>query len=359
MSAARSWSGRPVLVTGHTGFKGGWLALWLHAAGARVTGYSLPAPTQPSLHERARIGELVDETIGDVRDLASFERCVREAKPEVVFHLAAQSLVRRSYEDPVETYGTNVVGTAVVLEALRRAGGVRAAVVVTSDKCYENREWAWGYRENDALGGYDPYSNSKGCAELVTAAFRSSFFNPGRFAEHGLALASARSGNVIGGGDWAPDRLVPDVARAAASGAPARIRNPQATRPWQHVLEPVGAYVLLAEKLLEDGPRHAEAWNFGPEPRDVVSVRHVLERIVAHWGGAARWVPDPGEHPHEARALGLDCAKAAERLGWRPRLGLEAAIEWTVVWYRAWLRKEDLRRVSLEQIERFRSLEAL
>jgi CDP-glucose 4,6-dehydratase len=275
-----------------------------------------------------------------------------------VFHLAAQSLVRASYADPIETYGTNVVGTAVVLEAVRRAGTVRAVVCVTSDKCYDNREWVWGYRENDALGGHDPYSSSKGCAELVAAAFRSSFFPPGKFSEHGVALASARAGNVIGGGDWAADRLVPDMVRAITRSAPALIRNPKATRPWQHVLEPVGAYVLLAERLLAGGGQYAEAWNFGPAQDDVVTVERFLGRFVAQWGEGARWQHDGSEHPHEARSLSLDCAKAAQRLGWQPRLDLEAAIGWTVDWYKGWLRGSDMRAMTLRQVERFAGLEA-
>jgi len=350
VSAAGFWSGRRVLVTGHTGFKGGWLALWLQHLGARVTGYALPAPTDPSFFAVTKIQELIDHVQGDIRDAAAFEACLRKARPEVVLHLAAQSLVRRSYDEPVETYTTNVVGTAVVLDAVRRAGGVRAVVVVTSDKCYENREWQRGYREDDALGGHDPYSNSKACTELVTAAFRNSFF------PEGTALASARAGNVIGGGDWAADRLVPDLVRAAAAGAPAKIRNPKATRPWQHVLEPLGAYLLLAEKLATEGAPYAEAWNFGPAPEDIVAVERVLERVTARWK-AARWALDARSHPHEARLLALDCSKAAARLGWRPRLHLDEAVDWTVDWYKGWMEKRDLRRLSLEQIERFAALE--
>jgi CDP-glucose 4,6-dehydratase len=357
VSPAGIWSGRRVLVTGHTGFKGGWLALWLHALGAKVTGYSLPPPTDPSLYDCIGLARLVEHVIADVRDLPAFERCIRHAQPEVVFHLAAQALVRRSYEDPVETYGTNVLGTAVVLDAVRRAGGVRAVVVVTSDKCYENREWEWGYRENDALGGHDPYSNSKGCAEMVAASFRSSFFGASSFASHGVALGTARAGNVIGGGDWAEDRLVPDIVRAVGRGEAVAIRNPAATRPWQHVLEPVGAYLLLAEKLLAGGPQFAESWNFGPDADDCATVQGVLERIAGSWD-AVRWSTDPGQHPHEARALSLDCSKAAHRLGWRPRLKLDAGIDWTVQWYRAWLEKQDLQRLCLEQIERFTRLGA-
>jgi CDP-glucose 4,6-dehydratase len=359
VSEASVWAGRRVLVTGHTGFKGGWLSLWLHSLGAQVTGYAQPAPTQPSFFDCAGIGSLVENVVADVRDLSSLEQCLRKSNPEVVFHLAAQSLVRRSYEDPLETYSTNVMGTAILLEAIRRAPGVRVVVVVTSDKCYENREWVWGYRESDALGGYDPYSNSKGCAELVTSAFRNSFFSPARFDEHGVAIASARAGNVIGGGDWAPDRLIPDLVRAIASGQAARIRNPSAVRPWQHVLEPVGAYLHLAEHLLQEGVRYSGAWNFGPDQRDAVTVKAVLDRVVANWGEPARWTHDGAEHPHEAHYLSLDCSKARRELGWRPRLNLDEALAWTVQWYKEWFAKpSEVRELSLSQIRRYCEVEA-
>jgi CDP-glucose 4,6-dehydratase len=359
MVGGSAWSGRRVLVTGHTGFKGGWLSLWLHAQGARVTGYALPTPTQPSFYESVAIGSLIEDVVADIRDLDAVKRCLSTSKPEVVFHLAAQSLVRRSYEDPLETYTTNVMGTANLLEAIRRVGGVRAVVIVTSDKCYENREWVWGYRENDALGGYDPYSNSKGCAELVTSAFRNSFFHPARFHEHGVAIASARAGNVIGGGDWAPDRLIPDLVRAISRGEAVRIRNPLSIRPWQHVLEPVGAYIYLAERLLQEGVRHVGAWNFGPAAGDAVTVEDVLNKLAEDWGEAARWTHDDADHPHEARYLSLDCSKAQRELGWRPRLALDDALAWTAQWYKQWLAAEgELRNLSLSQIERFRGLRA-
>ena len=348
----RDWyRGQRVLLTGHTGFKGSWLTAWLRDAGAEVTGYALaPEDGSPSLFELAGLSDGIDSVIADIRDRGALDATVMRARPSIVFHLAAQSLVRRSYAEPVRTFDVNVTGTAQLLDAVRHQASVRAVVVVTSDKCYENREWARGYREDDALGGHDPYSNSKACTELVTAAFRNSFFH------EGVALASARAGNVIGGGDWALDRLVPDLVRAAAAGVPAKIRNPRATRPWQHVLEPLGAYLLLAEKLVDEGARYAEAWNFGPAAEDIVAVEEVLERVTARWK-AARWTQDPRSHPHEARLLALDCSKAAERLGWRPRRHLDEAVEWTVDWYQAWLEKRDLQRLSLEQIERFAALE--
>jgi CDP-glucose 4,6-dehydratase len=352
------WPGRRVLVTGHTGFKGGWLSLLLHRLGAEVTGYSLPAPTDPSLFEAAAVAGTLQHVQGDVRDARAFEECVRQARPEVVFHLAAQSLVRRSYQDPVETYSTNVMGTVTVLDVVRRVGGVRCTLVATSDKCYENREWPWGYRENEAMGGVDPYSSSKGCAELVTDAYRRSFFKPGEFARHGAAIASARAGNVIGGGDWAQDRLLPDMVRAFVRGVPARVRNPDAVRPWQHVLEPVCAYVELAARMWAAAPQFGEAWNFGPQDRDARTVREVVGMAVATWGAEARWEQDPGEHPHEARSLKLDCSKAAHLLGWRPRLDIETAIDWTVSWYKRWHAGDDMRAVSASQIDAYLARQA-
>lgn len=353
LSSLGLWTGRRVLVTGHTGFKGGWLCLLLRRLGAEVTGYSLPPPTVPSLFEAASVARALRHVQGDVRDAQAFEDCVRKARPEIVFHLAAQALVRRSYHDPVETYSTNVMGTVSVLDVVRRVGGVRCTVVVTSDKCYENREWPWGYRENEAMGGYDPYSNSKGCAELVTDAYRHSFFNPREFARHGAAIASARAGNVIGGGDWAEDRLLPDMVRAFVRGEPVRVRNPNAIRPWQHVLEPVCAYVRLAGRMWEAAPQFGEAWNFGPQDRDARTVRDIVGMAVANWGAGARWEQDPGEHPHEAHYLKLDCSKAAMLLGWRPRLDIETAIEWTVSWYKRWHAGEDILAFSTDQIDTY------
>jgi len=289
-------------------------------------GYSQPAPTEPSLFELARVREGMQSIEGDVRDFVHLSKTIKATQPEIVIHLAAQSLVRRSYLNPVETYATNVMGTVHLLEAARASDSIKALVVVTSDKCYENREWVWGYRESDALGGYDPYSSSKACAELATAAFRNSFFN-GKGEGHSAAIASVRAGNVVGGGDWAEDRLVPDIIRRWLDGRSVLIRNPHAVRPWQHVLDPLGAYLLLAEKLYEEGARYAESWNFGPRDRDARPVSWVVERCRSLWGDGASWERDEEEHPHEASYLKLDCSKALAHLGWQPRWNLEKALE--------------------------------
>lgn len=350
---AAFWRGRRVLITGHTGFKGGWLALWLARLGARVYGYALPPSTDPNLYALARVADAVETTFGDIRDAAALTARVDRTKPEVVFHMAAQALVRAGYADPAGTYASNVMGTVNLLEAARQAGGVRALVVVTSDKCYENREWLWAYREGEPLGGHDPYSSSKACAELVTAAWRNSYFNPQRHAEHGTALASARAGNVIGGGDWADDRLIPDLLRAIEAGRPVAIRHPGAIRPWQHVLEPLCGYLRLAQRLVEDGPAHAEAWNFGPADTDARPVQWLVERFTQGWGEGASWRPDTDAHPHEAHCLKLDCAKARARLGWRPRWPLERALDAIVAWHRAHQRGEDMQTVCLRQIDEY------
>lgn len=347
------WRDKTVFITGHTGFMGGWLALWLQHLGVKVVGYALPPPTVPSLFEAARVAEGMISLEGDIRDFPRLQGALAECRPDIVFHLAAQSLVRYSYANPLETYATNVMGTAHVLEAVRGVSSVRAVVNVTSDKCYENREWLWGYREDEAMGGFDPYSSSKGCAELVIAAYRRSFFNPTRHAEHGVAVASARVGNVIGGGDWAVDRLVPDAVRALLAGEPVKVRNPRAIRPWQHVLEPVRGYLLLARMLYEDGPAFAEGWNFGPGEEDVRSVSWLVERLAAYWGDGAGWQQDDGDHPHEAHCLKLDCAKARARLGWTPRWDLQQGIRATGDWYRAYAGGADMRAMTLAQIEQF------
>jgi CDP-glucose 4,6-dehydratase len=350
VSDAAFWRGKRVLLTGHTGFKGSWLALWLRRMGAEVTGYALEPPTQPSLFELARVGEVVEDVRADVRDAADLARAFDAARPEIVIHMAAQSLVRSSYEDPVGTYETNVMGTVQLLQAVRGASSCRAVLVVTSDKCYENREWSRGYREDDAMGGFDPYSNSKGCAELVTAAYRNSFFR------NGPAIASARAGNVIGGGDWGRDRLLPDAARAFSRAEPVEIRNPAATRPWQHVLEPLSGYLLLVERLWQEGAAVAEGWNFGPNDVDARPVKEVVERFAALWGGGMRWQLAAGAQPHEAHQLRLDCTKARSRLGWKPRLALDTALEWTVDWYRSWHAGADARRLTEDQIDRYTEL---
>ena len=348
---ATFWKGRSVFITGHTGFKGAWLSLWLEHLGARVTGYALAPPTDPSLFGLTAAGTGIQDLRGDVRDGSALESAIRQAKPEVVLHLAAQSLVRVSYDAPVETYATNVMGTVHVLEGIRRTPGVRAAVVVTSDKCYENREWDRGYREDDALGGHDPYSSSKGCAELVTTAYRRSFFNAQR--EHVTAIASGRAGNVIGGGDWARDRLMPDLLRAFAERRPAAIRNPLATRPWQHVLEPLRGYLSLAEQLCNGDGAAAGAWNFGPLKADVKSVAWIADAAARRWGGGAVWESDRSVHPHEARSLELDISKAQADLGWHPVLTVDDAVDWTVRWHKGLQDGQSARALTLRDISEY------
>jgi CDP-glucose 4,6-dehydratase len=348
------WSGKRVLLTGHTGFKGSWLAMWLHALGAEITGFSLPPPTQPSLFDEARVAELVHHVEGDVRDAAALADVMREARPEVVFHLAAQPLVRLSYEQPVETYATNVMGTVHLLEAVRQVGGVRAVICITSDKCYENREWVWPYRECDPMGGHDPYSSSKGAAELVIAAYRHSYFDPARIAEHGVGLASVRAGNVIGGGDWAADRLVPDIIRAFQAGAEPIIRSPGSVRPWQHVLEALGGYILIAERLLAGQARFAEGWNFGPADADARPVSWIANRLAQLSGSGIGWMTSGGPQPHEAITLKLDCSKARSELGWRPAMDLDSTLSWITQWHRDHAAGLDARSISLDQIHRYR-----
>jgi CDP-glucose 4,6-dehydratase len=345
------WRDRRVLVTGHTGFKGGWLCLMLRHLGAKVTGYSLPPPTTPNLYTDASVAEALDPVEGDVRDLEALRRSMARARPEVLFHLAAQSLVRRSYAEPLESYSTNVLGTACVLEACRAAQGLKAVVVVTTDKCYLNRESDRRYREDDRLGGRDPYSSSKAAAELVTAAYRDSFFNPGSYPGHGVVIASARAGNVVGGGDWAEDRLLPDAIRAFLKGEAVCLRHPEATRPWQHVLEPLAGYLALAERLVLDGPEFGEAWNFGPLDDEARTVAWVMDYVCRAWQGGARWVQDTALHPHEEITLRLDSSKAAERLRWRPRLSLTQGFDLALEWYKAAARQQDLPALTRRQIQ--------
>ena len=349
------WKGKRVLITGHTGFKGSWLSLWLQSMGAKVVGYALSPSTQPSLFEVAKIGEGMTSIIGDIRDLEHLHAVFLEHRPEIVFHMAAQPLVRYSYIEPVETYSTNVMGTVNLLEAVRTSKTVKAVVNVTSDKCYENREWAWGYRENEPMGGYDPYSNSKGCAELVTSAYRNSYFHPEKYNEHGVALASGRAGNVIGGGDWAEDRLIPDMIRAIMQGKSVSIRNPLSTRPWQHVLEPLSGYLLLAQKLYDEGPNFAEAWNFGPNDDDAKPVQWILDALTNNWGEGARWKLDNGDHPHEAHYLKLDCSKAKSRLHWQPKWSLSIAIDQICTWHKAHLASADMQAICLHQIKQYQA----
>lgn len=359
MSNESLWRGKRVFLTGHTGFKGGWLALWLTSKGAVIRGYSQDPYTTPNLFDAARLGELVDDVRGDIRDGATLEQALSSFAPEVVFHMAAQPLVRLSYSDPISTFETNVLGTARVLDAVRRTPSVRAVVSVTTDKCYENKEWLWGYRETDPLGGYDPYSSSKACAEIVSAAYRQSFFPVGRLKEHGCAVATARAGNVIGGGDWSTDRLIPDLVRGFLAGEPALIRRPDAIRPWQHVLEPLHGYILLAEHLLsperEAAGRYATAFNFGPFDDDARTVGWIVEHMVQLWGDGAAWVRDPEPGVHEAGYLKLDASRARHELGWAPRLRLATALDWLVEWYKLQAAGGDVRELTLEQIRRYES----
>jgi CDP-glucose 4,6-dehydratase len=351
-----TYAGKRVLLTGHTGFKGGWLTLCLHDLGAAVTGFALPPDTTPALFDDAKIGELCRSVEGDVRDLEALRRVVREAQPEVIFHLAAQPLVRASYERPLETFETNVLGTAKLLEAVRLERARCAVVVITTDKCYENREWVFGYREVDPLGGHDPYSASKAAAEIVVDSYRRSFFAPSRLASHGVALASARAGNVIGGGDWAADRIVPDAIRALSAGESILVRNPGAVRPWQHVLEPLGGYLLLGAGLL--GPRApelAEAWNFGPRPEGTVPVSDLAREMVAAWGAGGWHTTAQAGAPHEANVLRLAIEKAYARLGWSPRWSVGEAIHHTVHWYRLRHRGGDAAALRTLSIEQFRA----
>jgi CDP-glucose 4,6-dehydratase len=332
------------------------MSLWLQSLGAQVTGYALPPPTTPNLFEAARVGQgMAGSVIADIRDADILARALRDAEPEVVMHMAAQPLVRLSYQHPVETYATNVMGTVHLLEAVRASRGVRAVVNITTDKCYENREWIWGYRESDPMGGHDPYSSSKGCAELVASAYRSSFFNPAQHASHGVGLASVRAGNVIGGGDWAADRLIPDILAAFAQGRPANIRNPHAVRPWQHVLEPLRGYLMLAQRLLQDGPAYAEGWNFGPADEDARPVGWIVQKIARRWGDDARWQIDAGDHPHEAHYLKLDISKARSRLHWNPALRLAQALDLVIDWARAHQAGADMHQITLEQIAAYQA----
>jgi len=338
-----------VLVTGHTGFKGSWLCLMLQGMGAKVVGYALQPPTTPSIFEVANVADGMVSIIDDVRDGTRLQQVFAEHQPEIVLHLAAQALVRYSYANPVETYATNVMGTVNVLEAARHTASVRSLVNVTTDKCYENREWVWGYRENEPMGGFDPYSSSKGCSELVTAAYRNSFFA----GKDCAAVASARAGNVIGGGDWALDRLIPDIMRSIMDKQPVLIRSPHAIRPWQHVLEPLSGYLLLAEKLYESGAEFAEGWNFGPSDDDTRTVSWIVEKLTQNWGEGASWLLDQGEHPHEAHYLKLDCSKARMRLNWQPRWKLDIALQHIIAWHRAHGEGRDMRDVTFKQIETY------
>jgi CDP-glucose 4,6-dehydratase len=344
------WRGKRVFLTGHTGFKGSWLCLWLSEMGAEVTGYSIDVPTDPSLFELARVAERVGDIRGDIRSPDELGKAMREARPELIIHMAAQSLVRHSYDSPVETYATNVMGTVNLLEAIRQISSIRAVLVVTSDKCYENREWSRAFRETDPLGGRDPYSSSKACQEIITSAYRAAFFGP---SAGNVAVASARAGNVIGGGDWAADRLIPDAVRAFTLRRPLEVRNPKAVRPWQHVLEPLSGYLSLAERLFSEGQRWAEGWNFGPLDEDAKPVEAVVEHLVMRWGDGARWIAASGSHPHEAGLLTLDCTKSRNELGWKPKWRLDRTLDAVVDWHRAFSRGTDMQSFCVQQIKEY------
>lgn len=351
------WGKKKVFLTGHTGFKGSWLTLWLKSLGAEITGYSLEPPTQPNLFELANVSEGISHIIGDIRDLGALNKTISLAKPEIIIHMAAQSLVRHSYDDPVETYATNIMGTVNLLEAVRQhSKSVRCVLNITSDKCYENKEQDGGYSEGDAMGGYDPYSSSKGCAELVTSAYRRSYFNIERYGEHGVCLASARAGNVIGGGDWAKDRLITDIMNSYLGGRTVIIRNPDATRPWQHVLEPLNGYLMLCEHMWENGPEFAQGWNFGPAKEDDKPVSGIVENIKNLLGDDFQWELDKQSHPHEATFLHLDASKAAELLGWSQKLTLDQNMEWVVQWYQAYKNRDDVAALTDEQIARYQGM---
>lgn len=344
------WAGKRVFLTGHTGFKGSWLSLWLQSMGANLHGLALMPPTTPALFDEASVGSGMTSTIGDIRDYNTVFAAIDACQPDIIIHMAAQPLVRYSYQAPVETYATNVMGTVHVLEAARQIASVKVIVNVTTDKCYENREWVWGYREDEPMGGYDPYSSSKGCSELVTNAYRQSFFQ-----KDGIKLASARAGNVIGGGDWAIDRLVPDILRAFENNQPVTIRNPHATRPWQHVLEPLSGYLMLAERLYTENHAFDEGWNFGPHDEGAQSVQWIVEQMVEIWGNNADWQFDSSTHPHEANYLKLDTSKARKKLNWQPRWDLATALEKIIDWHRAWRNNTNMRTKCLQQIDEYQT----
>jgi CDP-glucose 4,6-dehydratase len=345
------WSGKHVFLTGHTGFKGGWLSLWLSSMGAKVTGYALAPNTAPNFFKESQVeSDLEKSYIADIRDQQKLKKAMAEAEPEIVIHMAAQPLVRFSYANPIETYATNVMGTVNVLESIRSLACVRAAVIVTTDKCYENQGRNTGYREDEPMGGYDPYSSSKACAELVTSAYRQSYFSPEKFNQHRVAVASVRAGNVIGGGDWSEDRLIPDAIKAFEAGDPLIIRNPFATRPWQHVLEPLSGYLVLAQALYQEGAKFNGGWNFGPRNEDARPVMEVVNLLIEGWKSAASWRQDQSEQPHEAHSLRLDCSKAREHLGWTPKWNLEQAIDMISQWHSSHSHKNNMHDFSLQQI---------
>ena len=354
MTDKNFWKAKKVFITGHTGFKGSWLCIWLRLLEAEIAGYSLCPPTNPSMYEQCNINKIVNtSTIADVTNYSLLNKNMLEAKPDVVIHMAAQALVGEGYENPRETYSTNVLGTVNVLESVKNCNSVKAVLIVTSDKCYENNEWFWSYRENDPLGGYDPYSSSKACAEIVTSAYRNSFFHPDNYSKHGVAIASARAGNVIGGGDWAKDRLIPDCIRSLLKNKEIVVRNPHAVRPWQYVLEPLSGYLLLTQKLFEHGVEFGNAWNFGPNNEDAKTVEWVVEKICKKWSSDARFKISEGKQLHEANYLKLDCSKTKAKLGWHPQWNIEKSIDKIIEWVRNYKQGNDLFEICSRQIDDF------
>ncbi len=350
------WKNKKVLLTGHTGFKGSWLSIWLKKLGAELIGFSKDIPTNPSLFEIARVSEGMTSITGNIEDFTAIQKVLKENKPEIVIHMAAQSLVRKSYEEPVNTFATNVMGTVNLLQAVKKTGNTRVLINVTSDKCYENKDAEKAFSENSPMGGYDPYSSSKGCAELVTSAFRDSFFNLKEFDQHECSLSSVRSGNVIGGGDWAKDRLISDIMNSISKRIPTQIRNTRSIRPWQFVLEPLFGYLILAQRMWEEGKKFSEPWNFGPDETDCKSVKWILEKISKEWDDGFSWKEDTRDNPHEAEMLKLDCNKAKKRLGWKTKLDVNETIEWTVNWYKEYFKNSDMKQYTENQIDKFISL---
>ncbi len=350
---AEFWHNKSVFITGHTGFKGTWISLYLKKLGAKLAGFSLPPVQDEGIYNVTKMDSFMDSTLADIAELDKLTRALTDSNPEIILHLAAQPLVAQSYDDPIETYTTNVIGTANLLQSARGLRNLRGLVVITTDKCYQNNEWLWGYREVDRLGGHDPYSSSKACAELVTESFRNSFFSPEDYDNHGVAIATARAGNVIGGGDWADDRLIPDAVRAIRDNLSLPVRCPNSVRPWQHVLDPLHGYLMLAQKLYENGTEFGEAWNFGPAESSHVAVETVLDSFYRSWPDNAGWSKDPDFHPHEAGLLKLDCSKANQRLAWQPKLDLQKAIKLTVDWYQAYLGEKDMLPFTEQQIQAF------
>ena len=350
------WKNKKVLLTGHTGFKGSWLSIWLKKLGVELVGFSKDIPTKPSLFEIAKVSEGMTSITGNIEDFTAIQKVLKENKPEIVIHMAAQSLVRKSYEEPINTFATNVMGTVNLLQAVKTTGSTLVLINITSDKCYENKGTEKAFSENSPMGGYDPYSSSKGCAELVTSAFRDSFFNTKEFECHGLSLSSVRSGNVIGGGDWAKDRLIPDIMNSISKRIPTQIRNTRSIRPWQFVLEPLFGYLILAQRMWEEGKEFSEPWNFGPDETDCKSVKWILEKISKELDDGFSWKEDTRDNPHEAEMLKLDCNKAKKRLGWKTKLDVNETIEWTVNWYKEYFKNSDMKEYTENQIDKFMSL---